>query len=55
MGGLYKLLLRDGEHHEAADERILGGGDFVESVLGNCEPVKECVWGWGTLVTYVTC
>ena len=42
MGGLYKLLLRDGEHHEAADERILGGGDFVESVLGNCEPVKAC-------------
>ena len=40
MGGLDKLLFRDGEHREAADERILGGGDFVESVLGNCEPVK---------------
>jgi len=40
MGGLAKLLLRDGEHHESADERILGGGDFVETVLGNCEPVK---------------
>jgi putative transposase len=40
MGGLGKFLLRDSEHREAADERILGGGDFVESVLGNCEPVK---------------
>ena len=40
MGGLANLLLQDGEHREAADERILGGGDFVESVLGMCEPVK---------------
>ena len=38
-GGLEKLLLRDSDHREAADERILGGGDFVESVLGMCEPV----------------
>ena len=40
MGGLAKLFLRDSEHREAADERILGGGDFVESVLGACEPVN---------------
>lgn len=38
-GGLEKLLLRGVEHGEAADERILGAGDFVESVLGMCEPV----------------
>jgi putative transposase len=40
MDCLAKLLLSDNEHREAADERILGGGDFVESVLGMCEPVK---------------
>ena len=33
-GGLVTLLTRDSSAHEAADERILGGGDFVESVLG---------------------
>lgn len=32
-GGLVSLLMRDSADHEAADERILGGGDFVESVL----------------------
>jgi len=37
MGDLAKLFLQDSEHREAADERILGGGDFVESVL---EPVN---------------
>ena len=41
IGGLEKFLLRNDEHHEASDERILGGSDFVESVLGMCEPVKE--------------
>lgn len=40
MGGLAKLLLRDDGLREAADERILGGGDFVESVLEICEHVK---------------
>jgi putative transposase len=38
-GGMAKLLLRDSEHREAADERILGSGEFVESVLDTCEPV----------------
>ena len=42
MGGIAKFLLLDGEHREAADERILGGGDFVESVLEMCEPVRAC-------------
>ena len=32
-GGAVALLTRDSEAHEAADERILGGGAFVESVL----------------------
>lgn len=32
-GGVVALLARDSDAHEAADERILGGGDFVESVL----------------------
>ena len=32
-GGAVELLLRDSASHEMADERILGGGDFVESVL----------------------
>jgi putative transposase len=40
MGGLAKLLLREVDHREVADERILGGGDFVESVLGACEPAE---------------
>ncbi len=37
-GGVSKLLLRDVEDREASDERILGSGDFVESILGQCEP-----------------
>jgi putative transposase len=41
MGGLDKLLLRDKDQREAADERILGHGDFVESVLGICEATKK--------------
>ena len=40
IGGFEKFLLRNDEPHEASDERILGGGDFVESVLGMCEPAK---------------
>jgi putative transposase len=32
-GGLSALLARGPDEHEAADERILGGGDFVEMVL----------------------
>ena len=39
-GGLSKLLFRGSEDREAADERILGSGEFVESVLGQCEPVE---------------
>ena len=40
MGGFAKFLFRGDEPHEAADKRILGGGDFVESVLGMCEPTN---------------
>jgi putative transposase len=32
-GGVVALLTRSPEAHEAADERILGSGDFVDSVL----------------------
>lgn len=38
-GGMSKLFLRGSEDREAADERILGGGEFVVSVLCQCEPV----------------
>jgi REP element-mobilizing transposase RayT len=32
-GGLAKLMRQDGEDRELADERILGSGDFVASIL----------------------
>ena len=32
-GGVVALLAKNLDGHEAADERILGSGDFVESVL----------------------
>ena len=32
-GGVVALLARNSDEHEVADERILGSGDFVESVL----------------------
>lgn len=34
-GGVAAILARGSSAHEAADERILGGGDFVESVLSS--------------------
>lgn len=34
-GGLRQLLERDPEDRDLSDERILGGGDFVGSVLGS--------------------
>jgi len=39
-GGLARVLLRDREERELADERILGSGDFVAAVLLDRE-VKE--------------
>jgi putative transposase len=36
-GGVFALLARGSDAHEAADERILGSGDFVESVLHSLE------------------
>ena len=41
MGGLAELLLHGNESRESADERILGSGDFVESVHGIYESIKS--------------
>ena len=43
------MLTRDSSAHEAADERILGGGDFVESVLGAIRLDVGTISGSGSL------
>jgi REP-associated tyrosine transposase len=40
-GGLAQVMLRSGENRELADERILGSGDFVASVLQDHSDNKE--------------
>ena len=43
-GGVVAVLARGSDVHETADERILGSGDFVESVLHSQEAEQHTGW-----------
>ena len=40
-GGVLALLARGSDEHDAADERILGSGDFVESILRSLDVAQR--------------
>ncbi|CAB5153284.1 hypothetical protein D3OALGB2SA_4938 [Olavius algarvensis associated proteobacterium Delta 3] len=44
-GGRKELAAKTKENRELGDERILGNGEFVKSILNRCEPRDDCKKG----------